>query len=107
MKEELIHEGRAYEKEASRQLTRAQLAELKSLAELPDDAIGTSNQAAARFGRRGAFPGGGRRRSAGTRKRARSLCTIPMLSPLLPRETSLTRLGVPRMGTMSARVSPC
>src|SRR5260221_13697006 len=69
----------------------------------------TSYQAAARLvGREaGAFFGGGRSRSAGTWKRARSLCTIAMLSPFLPRRTSLSRLGVPRIGTMSARVRPC
>ena len=55
----------------------------------------------------GAFFSGGRSRSAGTWKRARSLCTIAMLSPFLPPRTSLTRLGVPRIGTMSARVRPC
>src|SRR6266516_980980 len=49
--------------------------------------------------RRGACFGGGSSRSADTRKRARSRCTIAMLSPFFPRRTSLTRLGVPRIGT--------
>ena len=62
--------------------------------------------ASSRGGRQLRF-GGGMRRSADTRKRARSLCTIAMLSPFLPPRTSLTRLGVPRIGTISARVSPC
>jgi hypothetical protein len=64
-------------------------------------------QAATRFVARHACLGSGMRRSAGTRKRARSRCTIAMLSSFLPRRTSLTRLGVPRIGTKSARVSPC
>ena len=46
-------------------------------------------------------------KSAGTRNRARNLCTIAMLSPFFPFRTSLTRLGVPKIGTMSARVRPC
>ena len=33
--------------------------------------------------------------------------SIAMLSAFLPRRTSLTRLGVPRSGTMSVRVRPC
>ena len=57
-------------------------------------------------GRRvGAFPGGGRSTSADTRKRARSRCTIVMLSSFFPLRTSLTRLGVPRIGAISARVT--
>ena len=66
-----------------------------------------SHQAAARFVPRFAGLGGGMRTSAGTRKRARNRCTIAMLSSFLPARTSLTRLGAPRIGTMSARVSPC
>src|SRR4051812_46359370 len=68
-----------------------------------------SGQAAARLVERrvGDFFGGGRSKSAGTRKRARRRCTIAMLSPFLPRNTSLTRLGEPSRGTRSARVSPC
>jgi hypothetical protein len=31
----------------------------------------------------------------------------PLLGPFLPRNTSLTRLGVPRIWAMSARVKPC
>src|SRR5713101_2800043 len=74
-----------------------------------DDNRRSQSQAAARFVNRraDAFLGAGMRRSAGTRNRARSRCTIAMLSPFLPRRTSLTRLGVPRIGTMSARVTPC
>jgi hypothetical protein len=51
--------------------------------------------AAARLGARraGKFLGGGMSKSAGTRNRARSRCTIVMLSPFLPLRTSLTRLG--------------
>src|SRR3984893_7762481 len=65
-------------------------------------------QAAARLVVRRACLGGGMSRSAGsTRKRARNRCTIVMLSSFLPPRTSLTRLGVPRIGTMSARVRPC
>jgi hypothetical protein len=45
------------------------------------------------------------RMSAGTPKRARSRRTIAMLNSFLPASTSLTRLGMPRIGTMSARVS--
>ena len=62
-------------------------------------------QAAARFvERRGDdFFGGGRSKSAGTRKRARRRCTIAMLSPILPRNTSLTRLGVPGAGLVRSR----
>src|SRR5882724_862788 len=75
----------------------------------PRHAPNTSYQAAARLvGREaGAFFGGGRSRSAGTWKRARNLCTIAMLSSFFPCSTSLTRLGVPRIGTMSARVRSC
>ena len=69
--------------------------------------VGDIVQAAARFVVRRAVFGGGMSRSAGTRKRARNRCTIVMLSPFLPDRISLTRLGVPRIGTMSARVSPC
>ena len=68
-----------------------------------------TRQAAARLVERFAdvFRRGGRSNSAGTRNRARRRCTIVMLSPFLPRRTSLTRLGVPRIGTKSARVRPC
>ena len=57
-------------------------------------------QAATRFVERrgGGFFGGGRSNSTGTRNRARRRCTIAMLSPFLPRTTSLTRLGVPSTG---------
>ena len=70
---------------------------------------GGQGQAAARFAehRDGDFFGGGRSKSAGTRKRARRRCTIAMLSPFLPRNTLLTRLGVPSKGIRSARVRPC
>jgi hypothetical protein len=44
--------------------------------------------------------------SAGTPNRVRSRWIIDMLSPFLPRRTSLTRLAVPRIGIMSARESP-
>ena len=51
--------------------------------------LNDSYQAAARLVEReaGAFFSGGRSRSAGTWKRARSLCTIAILSPFLPQET--------------------
>jgi len=65
------------------------------------------HQAAARFVPRLACLGSGIRTSAGTRKRARNRCTMAMLSSFLPARTSLTRLAVPRIGIMSARVSPC
>jgi hypothetical protein len=70
---------------------------------------GGQGQAATRFVEwlGGGFFGGGRSKSAGTRKRARRRCTIAMLSPFLPLNTSLTRLGVPSNGTKSARVRPC
>ncbi len=62
---------------------------------------GTARQVAARLDARRASLGGGMRRSAGTRKRARRRCTIAMLSSFLPRRTSLTRLGVPRDHVLS------
>src|SRR5260370_33453972 len=69
----------------------------------------TSYQAAARLvGREaGVFFGGGSSRSAGIWKRARNLCTMAMLSPFFPCRTSLTRLGLPRIGTISARLRTC
>ena len=68
---------------------------------------GDSVQAAARFVVRRACLGGGMSRSAGTRNRARKRCTMAMLNSFLPLKTSLTRLGVPRIGTISARLTPC
>jgi hypothetical protein len=55
---------------------------------------GGQGQAAARFVKRreGDFFGGGRSKSAGIRNQAGKRCTIAMLSPSLPRITSLTRL---------------
>src|SRR5664280_2705440 len=44
----------------------------------------------------GAFFSGGRSRSAGTWKRARSLCTIAMLAPSLPPRTSPARCAQDR-----------
>jgi hypothetical protein len=64
-------------------------------------------QAARVAPRRGFVLGAGRSTSAGTPKRVRSRWIIDMLSPFLPRRTSLTRLAVPRIGIMSARESPC
>ena len=68
---------------------------------------GQSGRRSLRGTRGGDFFGGGRSKSAGTRKRARRRGTIAMLSPFLPRITSLTRLGVPSNGMRSARVRPC
>jgi len=64
-------------------------------------------QAARVAPRLGFVLGAGRSTSAGTPKRVRSRWIIDMLSPFLPRRTSLTRLAVPRIGIMSARESPC
>ena len=47
--------------------------------------------------RAGVRSGGGSSTSAGTREGALRRCTIDMLSPFLPRSTSLMRLAVPRM----------
>ena len=59
--------------------------------------------------RRGFFvvSGEGGSKSAGTEKRARSRGAIVRLRHLLPLGASLTRLGVPRYGTMSAQDRPC
>ena len=46
-------------------------------------------------------------KSAEIWNRSRSLRTMDMLSSRLPVNTSLTRLGVPRSGTRSARDRPC
>jgi hypothetical protein len=46
-------------------------------------------------------------KSAEILNRSRSLRTIVRLSSRLPLRTSLTRLGVPSTGTMSARERPC
>src|SRR6266404_7127568 len=65
---------------------------------------GGQGQAAARFVERrdGDFLGGGRSKSAGIRNRAGRRCTIAMLSPFLPRITSLTRLAVPSKSNILA-----
>jgi hypothetical protein len=46
-------------------------------------------------------------KSAEIWNRSRSLRTMDMLNSRLPVKTSLTRLGVPRSGTRSARERPC